>query len=242
MCIADFVAQKHSNGQDYISDKEDIANIVYEPTAKIVAEALVSSSAFRVDFSKMFTWKSGIRAPCYTNCRDLNGYPVERQVVKEALVSATKRLFEGEKVDLVVGVVTAGVTWATLLSDELRLPLAYVRNEKKCHGVGGRVECSPRHSHAIVVDDLVGSGGSLRDAINALIDESGSKVVGVLSIVNWNFSEMKDNLAGIKVYTLTSYPYILEVALVRDKIDKNEYAQLLNFYRNPNKYVWTQPN
>jgi hypothetical protein len=54
-------------------------SLVYDPTAELVARQVIGAGAYVVrqtdDQSQWFTWKSGIVAPCYTDCRVLPGNP-----------------------------------------------------------------------------------------------------------------------------------------------------------------------
>lgn len=222
---------------------DNIRNIVFEPKAISVAEALVKTGSYRVDMnldsSKWYKWKSGIQAPCYCNCRHLNCYPEERVLITDALSESIKHSFSD--IDIVIGVATAGVSWARVVADELELPFAYVRSSPKVHGVGGLVECSPLPGmKAVIVDDLVASGGSLKQVISALSSEASIQVRGIQSIVNWGFSSMRKNLEDFQVRTLTSFPWILTIALVNGYINEYDFTELMAFYKNPRGHKWSR--
>jgi orotate phosphoribosyltransferase len=205
-----------------------------------VAAALVESGAFTVDMNKprdrWIRWKSGILAPCGCDCRRLNARPACRRVIDDALAAATGASFPDA--DYVVGVASAGIPWAKTLAERLDLPLAYVRTEPRVSG-GRLVECAPAGgTRAVIVEDVVASGGSTRRAIMALLAESDLKVAGVQSIANWNFPEMRSLLAGWVVRAITSYPHVLACARGRGLIDETGLGQLTAFYRDPRQYTW----
>ena len=208
--------------------------------ARPVAAALVASGAFTVDLrmprEQWFRWKSGILAPCGCNCRRLNTMPAFRRLVDDALADATRRSFPSA--DYIVAIAHAGIPWAKTLAERLDLPLAYVRAEARPSG-SPLVECVPRGAaRAVVVDDVVASGASTAQAIEALLDETGMRIAGVQSIANWNFPEMRARLAPWTVRAITSYPHVLACAQEAGMVSAADVSQLMRFYADPRRYSW----
>ena len=223
--------------------------LIYTPTSEQVARALLNSGSYLIkdivsllDKTKWFKWKSGIEAPVYTNCRYLLGNPGATAVVVQSLVSSIKNNFPG--VELIVGVEAAGIQWSSTVAFDMGLPTAFVRKRAKEHGVDeGRFVGSPnnlRNVTAVVVDDLVASGESLEEAIKALREEKQINVVGVQSIVNWNFNHMKERFRrlNIPIKALVSYPQILNEAMSQEIIDSEIKDELLFFYQNPRSHIF----
>lgn len=221
--------------------------LVYNPTSEQVARAVLDSGSYLIkdtasllDKTTWFKWKSGIIAPVYTNCRYLMGNPGATAVVVQSLVSSIKNNFPG--VELIVGIEAAGIQWSSTVAFEMGLPSAFVRKQAKEHGVDdGRFVGSPnnlKNITAVVVDDLVASGESLEDAIRTLRDEKQVNVVGVQSIVNWNFNHMKDRFRrmNLPIRALVSYPQILNEAENQGIIDSEIKEELLFFYQNPKSH------
>lgn len=213
-----------------------VADFVHRPTRIPIAELLLSTGAYFVDMAlpvaKWFTWKSGIKAPCYCNCRKLEGFPVARRAVVEGLASSIRT--SSPDAQLIVGMATAGISWARGVADSIGLPFAYVRSAPKTHGVGRLVQCDPsREVKAVLIDDLIASGESLRAGIQALATEAQIQTIGIHSIVNWGFDEMRTVLDGVRYKSLTSYPYILALALTHGLIGPEDYGSLLRFYEDP---------
>lgn len=211
--------------------------------ARPVADALVASGAFTADLRRpadqWYRWKSGIRAPCGCNCRLLNAVPVLRCLVDDALADAAREWFPD--VGCVVGVGYAGIPWAKTLADRLDLPLAYVRAEAR--GTGGPlVECSPgEQTPAIIVEDVVASGGSVARAIQAVRAETRLGIAGIGSIANWDFPEMRTRLASWPVRALTSYPQVLASAQQAGMVTVADVGELLRFYADPRQHSWSLP-
>lgn len=206
--------------------------------ASPVAAALVASGAFTADLrmprDQWFRWKSGILAPCGCNCRRLNAIPALRRLVDDALADATRSSFPGA--DYVVAVAHAGIPWAKTVAERLDLPLAYVRAEAREPG-GTLVECSPAAgARAVIIEDVVASGGSAARAIRALRAETSLRVAGVQSIANWNFPEMRELLAPWTVRAITSYPQVLASAQEAGMLSDADVSRLLLFYADPRRH------
>jgi orotate phosphoribosyltransferase len=206
-----------------------------------VADALVASGAFTIDMrmpkAQWFRWKSGILAPCGCNCRHLNATPALRRVVDDALADATRSWFPGA--DYIVAVAHAGIPWAKTLAERLDLPLAYVRAEARAAG-SPLVECSPGSgARAVIVEDVVASGASTAQAIQAVLAETSLGIAGVQSVANWNFPEMRTRLAPWTVRALTSYPQVLASARAAGMVSAADIGQLLRFYGDPRRHTWS---
>jgi len=216
------------------------AGLVDTRHARPVADALVASGAFTVDMrmprDRWFRWKSGILAPCGCNCRRLNTLPAFRRLVDDALADAVRSAFPDA--GYVVAVAHAGIPWAKTLAERLDLPLAYVRAEARDAG-GPLVECAPAgRARAVILEDVVASGGSTARAIQALLAETGLRVAGVQSIANWDFPEMRAQLASWPVRALTSYPQVLASAQEAALVTAADVGQLLRFYADPRQHSW----
>ncbi len=228
-----------SDARRHFGPKSRIADIVKdEERAHRVAKALVDSGAYHIDPNlvpeQYFAWKSGIKAPCYCNCRDLLGPASYRLLVGSELAASVKERFHD--VNAVIGIATAGIAWAALVADQLECQLAYVRGEKKTHGLGGFVQGTlTPDSRVVVIDDLVASGGSLLSAVAAIESEAHATVVGIQTIVNWGFEKMREKLIGVEYTALTSYPHILTAAMSRGLVSPSDMERFLEFYENPSR-------
>jgi len=127
-----------------------------------------------------FTLSSGLKSNYYLDLRRLLGDWGSYKRVVEMLAERAVRDF-GD-FDVVVGVATAGIPWASGLAFLLGKGLAYVRSEAKAHGTSRVVEGAPGPGRCIVVDDVATTGASLEAAVRSL--EGVCEVVGALVIVD----------------------------------------------------------
>jgi orotate phosphoribosyltransferase len=212
--------------------------LVYGPTAMISARAVFSAGAYLIAEEmtpeNFYKWKSGILAPVYTDCRVIQSHPGPASTLIKALSSSIEANFPS--CGAIVGMAEAGLFWSSPVSQELALPHAFVRKTKKDYGTGRMVEgrLGPDVS-VVLVDDLMAGGGTAIDAINMIEDETGAHVIGVQTIVNWDFSTMRHRFSelGIPCRALVSFPQILEVAVSLGVITTLAASELKAFYRNP---------
>ncbi|MHA2315734.1 MAG: orotidine-5'-phosphate decarboxylase [Candidatus Hermodarchaeia archaeon] len=86
--------------------------------------------------------------------------------------------------DRIAGVPTAGISFATALSQRLNTPMLYVRSQPKKYGRQQRVEgILEKGDKVLVVDDLITDGGSKLTVVKS-VRAAGAKVSDVLVVVD----------------------------------------------------------
>ena len=117
-----------------------------------------------------FKLSSGGRSRYYVDVRRVWGDPAASSRLVD--LAAAYIAAVGLDFDVVAGVATGGLPLAALLSERLAVPMAYVRVERKGHGLGRLVEGAPvAGRRVLVVDDVATTGGSLARAVEALREE-----------------------------------------------------------------------
>jgi orotate phosphoribosyltransferase len=219
---------------------------VYRPMAEIVGRTLVQAGAFvvaeEIAVDKFFRWKSGVEAPVYTDCRVIQGHPGSTKTTVSALSRSVENSFD---CDAVVGMAEGGIVWSFGVAFQLGLPHAFARKQLKEHGRGRMVEgCLTEYDRVVLVDDLMAGGGTAVKAIGDIEKETGAHVVGVQTIVNWGFSEMRDrfNELNVPFRALVSYDDILDAAVIAGTLTTAAANELRAFYRNPRTHVWHLEN
>jgi orotate phosphoribosyltransferase len=221
-----------------------VPSLVYEEQAPIVARTMLAADAYMLaadpsDPSTWLRWKSDIRAPVYTDCRRLFRDPGAAEIVTHALCSMIRVSF-GE-FDYIVGTAEAGVMWSTRVARHIGKPDAFVRKQRKAHGTGTLVECSPEPgSRALVIDDLMASGSSVEAAIKALAADADIATVGVATVVNWDFPDMRERFAriGVPYRALVSYDQLLVAAVNQGRLSVVAAKELSRFYKSPKTHQW----
>ena len=105
---------------------------------KQIAKDLLKIKAVKLAPAEPFTWASGIKSPIYCDNRLTISYPEIRTRIALGLSQMIKEKFP--EVEVIAGTATAGIPHATLIAQNLDLPLIYVRSKPKDHGRGKQIE------------------------------------------------------------------------------------------------------
>lgn len=201
--------------------------------AKTVAEKLLQVNAVKLNPHQPFTWASGWKSPIYCDNRSVLSFPYVRDFMKSEMCNII--FSEFGNAELLAGVATAGIPWGAMASDQLKLPFIYVRPKPKDHGLGNQIEGRYEPGQKVVViEDLVSTGKSSLQALDALI-EAGLEVIGMVSIFTYDFKIAQEAFTerNLKYFSLTNYPMLLELAKERGIIQPNDEAHLLKWREDP---------
>lgn len=115
-----------------------------------------------------FTLKSGISSPFYIDLRLAISSPPLLIQIGETLWNLVK----ATHFDLVCGVPYTALPFATVLSVHHAVPMILKRKEKKEYGTGKMCEgIFKKGERCLVIEDVITSGQSILDTINALENE-----------------------------------------------------------------------
>ena len=205
---------------------------------KLIATDLLTIGAvfFRPD--EPFTWASGIKSPVYCDNRLTLTAPGVRGDIENGLAALIRENYPDAEV--LMGTSTAGIAHAAITAHLLDLPMGYVRSGAKDHGRQNRIEGKlERGQRVVVVEDLISTGGSVIEVVDAL-REAGAEVLGVVSIFTYGMQRGLDRLAEAKVknISLTNFDVIAEVAAELGYIKNEDIARLIAFRNNPSDESW----
>ena len=182
-----------------------------------LAGCLLEVGAVRLQPMNPFTWASGLKSPIYCDNRQLLGFPMVRDQIVEALTSLSLTY----QPTLIAGAATAGVPWAAMVADRLKLPMAYVRPTPKNHGMGRQVEGPLAVGHrTVLIEDLISTGMSSLRCAEALRAE-GAAVPAVLALFSYGLpqAEAAFGAAGIPLAVLSSFEVLSAEAKTRGLLD-----------------------
>jgi orotate phosphoribosyltransferase len=118
------------------------------------------------------------------------------------------------KFDVVAGTATAGISPATSLANCLQSSLIYVRPAPKQHGMQNQIEGILKDEQtAIVIEDLISTGGSAMKAVKA-IRQAGGKVHDCLCIFNYGFKQAEElfRAEGCQLHSLLTFEDLVNFA------------------------------
>ena len=204
--------------------------------AKELARICLEIGAIKLSPEDPFTWASGYRMPVYNDNRLLMGNFQHRTLVAKAMQSLVdeNRL----KSDLVAGTATAGIAPATSLANSLESPLIYVRSTAKQHGMQNQIEGVLREGQtAIVIEDLISTGGSAMKAVEAIRKAEG-KVYDCLCIFNYGFKQAEDlfRAGDCRLYSLLTFKELVNFAEESGALPASQIAMLRPWHTDPFKW------
>jgi len=117
--------------------------------------------------------------------RSIGVYPYRIGLVASSMADIILEEAENRDldVDTIVGIAINGIPYATLIAEELGLELAIFRPHTEKVGVFSSNYASVRDKSVVIVDDVIGSGKTMRKAITATKKEGGKPVLCV-TLVN----------------------------------------------------------
>lgn len=157
-----------------------------------LARAFHETRSFKWDPEKGFTLASGQVSPFYVDCRALMAHPSARRLVAQLAYEALRSV----ELNCLGGLEIGAISIATTISDfayAARPPREWrtfvVRKQAKDHGLGKLIEGAVQvGDRAVIVDDVLTSGGSLLKAV-AAARSAGLTVTHALVIVDRNEQE-----------------------------------------------------
>ena len=205
-----------------------------------LSKMALESGAIRLNPEKPFTWASGYKMPIYNDNRLLLGKAEYRAFISKLFA----RFLEGltQNIDVIAGTATAGIPHATTLADRLNKPLIYVRAAAKSHGMGNQIE-GPLTSgeNVILVEDLISTGGSAINAVNA-IRKAGGIVDYCLCIFSYGFTEARKKFQEIncQYHSLLSFSALLKEAQTMGLLSNDQIESLKIWHKAPFKWAETK--
>ena len=203
-----------------------------------IANDLLSIQAvfFRPDAP--FTWASGIKSPVYCDNRLTLSYPEVRTHVENGLAALIREHYP--TAEALMGTSTAGIAHAAITAQILGLPMGYVRSGAKDHGRQNRIEgrLIPGQ-RVVVVEDLISTGGSVIEVVEALREE-GAEVLGVVCIFTYGMKKGLERLSAAKVehISLCDFDAVAAAAAESGYIRPADVERLIRFRDNPSDESW----
>ncbi len=169
--------------------------------------AFHKTQSFKWDPEGRFKLASGLTSPFYVDCRTLMAFPHARHLMAQRAWEVTKDL----DIDCLGGLEIGAISIATTISDfaysaapRREWRTFFVRKQAKDHGLGRLVEGVVKAGdRALIVDDVLTSGGSVLKAI-AAAREARLKVTDALVIVDRKEQDGRARVeqTGVRVLSL----------------------------------------
>ena len=203
-----------------------------------IAKDLLKIKAVFLRPEEPFTWASGIKSPIYCDNRlTLSDHEV-RCDVENGLKTLIEENFP--EAEVLMGTSTAGIAHAAITAHLMGLPMGYVRSGAKDHGRQNRIEGRlEKGQKVVVVEDLISTGGSVIEVVDALREE-GAEVLGIVCIFTYGMKKGVERLAAanVKAVSLTDFDAVVSVAAESGYIKPGDVKRLIAFRDNPSDESW----
>ena len=199
-----------------------------------IARVLLEKKAVKLNAKDPFTFASGIRSPIYCDNRQMIAHPAERKQIVDAFINESRDY----DFDIVAGTSTAGIPWASWISDKLNKPMAYIRGLKKGHGAGNQIEgADVDGKKVLIVEDLISTGGSSFSAVEA-VREAGGSCVAVVAIFTYDFKKAGKVFkeGGCKLLTITNFSTLVNVAEKAGNLTDRELSLVSVWNKDPQNW------
>jgi len=212
-----------------------------------IAKAGLEIKAIKLRPEDPFTWASGFRMPIYNDNRMFLFHPEFRELITNGFVDL---LIEQGILSnpVIAGTSTAGIPLATALANELGLPLIYIRDKPKDHGLKNQIEGIDAENDlrglpTIVIEDLISTGGSSARAVQAVRDANGD-CNHCLSIFNYGLDKAVQAFDALNpkcnVRSLLTYDTLLRTAKDVGYLDAGQVKLLEEWREDP--FGWGEKN
>jgi orotate phosphoribosyltransferase len=210
--------------------------IYSEDVALSMAELLLRIKAVRINVADTFTWASGMKSPIYCDNRITLSYPPIRTFIRQQFTAVIKD--EIGHLDVIAAVATGGIPHGVLIAQDMALPFAYVRTNRKDHGLANQIEgVIESGQRVIMIEDLISTGGSSLAAVQ-VVREKDAVVKGLLAIFSYGFdiADQKFKDAECKVFTLTDYDHLIKQALENNYVREADMEMLRKWREDPKNW------
>lgn len=200
---------------------------------KSLAERLLKISAVKLQPESPFIWVTGWNAPIYIDNRRALSYPDVRNYIK---IELCRKIVENfPDATAIAGVATGAIAIAAICADDLGLPFVYVRSTPKDHGLENMIEGNLRPgSKVVVVEDIISTGSASLNVVDT-VRSVACDVVGMVSIVNFEFPMAVKNFRekNVKLVSLLNYTTMVEVASEHHYVEPADVDTLREWHRDP---------
>ena len=207
--------------------------VLDKKVAEQTVNYLTQINAIKLNTKKPFTWTSGIKSPIYCDNRLILSFPDVRKFVADKMTEIVENKY-GKDISI-AGVATGAIAIGAMIAERINVPYAYVRPEPKGHGLKNQIEGNiKKESNVVVIEDLISTGKSSLNAINALKSE-GYNVLGMLSIFSYNFhfANKKFEDENILINSLSDYNSLVNLIQSEGTLNINEISRLKKWREDP---------
>ena len=195
------------------------------------ASILLKKKCIEFSFKKKFQLTSGRKSIVYCDCRKIISYTNERDKLINFALKKIKLDKTLNSITNIAGGESAGIPYASLLAQKLKLPLSYIRKERKKFGKKSQIEGNIKYNDKVLlVEDLITDGSSKYNFIEA-VEEVGGRIKAIFVIFNYGINKefLEYNGKKIKIISLAKWEDVLNILKLKNIFPQKEISSIVNF-------------
>ena len=195
------------------------------------AGILLKKKCIEFSFKKKFQLTSGRKSIVYCDCRKIISYTNERDKLINFALKKIKLDKTLNSITNIAGGESAGIPYASLLAQKLKLPLSYIRKERKKFGKKSQIEGNIKYNDKVLlVEDLITDGSSKYNFIKA-VEEVGGRIKAIFVIFNYGINKefLEYNGKKIKIISLAKWEDVLKILKLKNIFPQKEISSIVKF-------------
>ena len=195
------------------------------------AGILLKKKCIEFSFKKKFQLTSGRKSIVYCDCRKIISYANERDKLINFALKKIKLDKTLNSLTNIAGGESAGIPYASLLAQKLKLPLSYIRKERKKFGKKSQIEGNIKYNDKVLlVEDLITDGSSKYNFIKA-VEEVGGRIKAIFVIFNYGINKefLEYNGKKIKIISLAKWEDVINILKLKNIFPQKEISSIVNF-------------
>ncbi|MBK48053.1 MAG: orotate phosphoribosyltransferase [Pelagibacteraceae bacterium] len=199
------------------------------------AKILLDIKSINISAKKPFKLTSGRLSPVYVDCRKIISHLKERRLLISMGCKLLKKKINIKKIDYIAGGETAGIPYASWISEKLNKPMIYIRKKPKGFGKLSQIEGElKKNSRVLLIEDLSTDGKSKINFCNA-IKKAGGKIKDIFVIFNYDiYPDTIFNRNKLKIHFLTNWKFIMNNLKKKKSLKKEEILEIERFLSKKN--------
>ncbi len=194
------------------------------------AKILLDIKAINIQPKKPFKLTSGRLSPVYVDCRKIISHLKERRSIINMGSKLIKKKINLKNIDYIAGGETAGIPYASWISEKLNKPMVYIRKKPKGFGKLSQIEGEIKNkSRVLLIEDLSTDGKSKINFCNA-IKKAGGKIKDIFVIFNYDIypdTILKKN--KLVIHFLTNWEFVIKHLKKKKNFKKEEILAIEQF-------------
>jgi orotate phosphoribosyltransferase len=198
------------------------------------AKILIETKCVDISLKKKFVLTSGKKSPIYCDCRRLISFPAQRKNIINFAVQKIRNENICKNLQNIAGGESAGIPFASFISQKINLPLSYIRKEKKKFGKNSQIEGIIKpFENVLLVEDLMTDGGSKIKFIESILDvKANIKAIFVVFNYGINLDYIEVKKKKIKVIHLATWQDVLQEYSYLKKLSKKDKINIEEFLKS----------